>query len=319
MTQSYARPVDMGQNVFMIDLYEQGQPCRTAGYLIMDKQLTLVETGSARSHEALLSGLFALGLTPQDLRYVIVTHVHLDHAGGAGQLMEKATNATLVVHPRGAKHMIDPSKLWSGAAQVYGDLLSPLFGSVVPVPSSRVLIKDHEETLNIGERTLTFYDSPGHAKHHFTIFDPAASVLYAGDALGIHYQKCFTGFDFEWLLPSTSPVDFDPEAIHHTANMLKKVPFQWVYHGHFGKSGKEEAIEATERGGDAMAKWIEEAYEPGMSESQLFALFRAWLTEYLAQQGYKVPSDLSALQGDIMLDSMGLLFYEERRRRSLSK
>src|SRR5579875_3995035 len=159
-------PVYLGYDVWQIDLLEQQRPYRTAGYLIKDDKLTLIETGSGASHNALLAGLAALDVTPTDLSYVIVTHVHLDHAGGAGQLMEKATNAKLIVHPRGAKHMVDPTRLWEGAKHVYQERVTELFGSVQPIPESRVMVKHHGEELSIGQRTLTFFDSPGHAKHH---------------------------------------------------------------------------------------------------------------------------------------------------------
>lgn len=298
----------------MIDLLEQNQPCRSCAYLILDEKITLIETGSAKSHDILLEAMANVGVRPEDLSYVIVTHVHLDHVGGAGQMMERAVNAQLVVHPRGARHVIDPSKLWAGTVQVYGDRTAELFGSVQPVPEERVLIRNHLDTLNIGKRTLTFYDSPGHAKHHFTILDPVNDALYAGDAVGLRYRKCFSGWDFEWVMPSSSPVDFDPEAVHQTCAMLREVPFTWVYHTHFGASPKDEAIAGTERGADAMAELIHRVWEPGIQLETVMDAFRAWLVDYLNEQGHRPGSNLGVLDFDVTLDSMGLMYYEEKRR-----
>lgn len=307
-------PENMGHGVTLIDLLEQGVPCRTGAYLIQDEKLTLVETGSATSHEPLLHGLDQLGVKPEDLDYVIVTHVHLDHAGGAGQLMQLAKKAQLVVHPRGARHMIDPSKLWNGAKQVYGDRLQSLFGPMVPVPERQVLVRNHGETLDIGGRTLTFYDSPGHAKHHFTIHDPVSHALYAGDAVGVRYRSGFTGWDFEWVMPSTSPIDFDPLAIHQTMNLLETLDFDWVYHAHFGKSPKAEAIAHTRRCGDQMAKLIADVYHPGIQATDVISALRTWIVEDLRAQGHHPGTDIEVLDVDVILDALGLIYYEEKRR-----
>jgi glyoxylase-like metal-dependent hydrolase (beta-lactamase superfamily II) len=310
------KPIEMGHDVWMIDLMERDQPCRSGAYVILDEKPTLIETGSAKSHERLIQGLRQLGLSPADLAYVIVTHVHLDHAGGAGHMMQAATNAQLVVHPRGARHMINPTRLWEGARAVYGSQLEAYFGSILPVPEARVLIRQHEETLSIGRRTLTFYDSPGHAKHHFTILDPVSDALYAGDALGIRYRTCFTGWDFEWVLPSTSPVDFDPDAVHRTAAMLAELPFQWVYHTHFGRSPKEEAIRDTVRGADAFAELIARVYQPGIDPETVMNALRAWIRDDLIRQGYRPGDDIEVLDIDVVLDALGLIHYEQRRRQA---
>jgi len=308
------KPVQLSPDLWQIDLMEQGLPCRTAAYLILDEKPTLIETGSALSHATLVQGMAQVGIAPADLAYVIVTHVHLDHAGGAGHMMQQAANATLVAHPRASRHMIDPSRLWQGAQSVYGEQLPKLFGSILPVPEERVLIRNHEETLNIGKRTLRFFDSPGHAKHHFTILDEVERALYAGDAVGIRYRKCFTGWDFEWVLPSTSPVDFDIEAIHRTLDMLQKVDFDTVYHAHFGASPKDYAIAETKRCSDAFAHLIEQVYRPEISVDEVIDHLRRWVATDLLQQGHQV-GDMGVLDMDMFLDAMGLMHYQSRRAR----
>lgn len=313
MEQRRTTPIQIDTNLWMMDLMEQNRPSRSAAYVIMDENVTLIETGSSLSHDLLIDGLAQMGVKPTDLRYVIVTHVHLDHAGGAGQMMEKAKNAKLVVHPRGARHMIDPSRLWQGASSVYGDKIGELFGSVVPVPEEQILVMNHLDTLNIGERTLTFYDTPGHAKHHFSIHDPVADAVFAGDAAGIRYRKEFTGWDFEWVMPSTSPIDFDPVAVRNTMNLLREVPFKWVYHTHFGRSPKEEALADTERCAIEMGALIEQVYQPGTSMEEVVAALRNWVIADLKIRGKQAGNDIEVLDLDIILDSLGLMHYAEQK------
>ncbi|MCY0887595.1 MAG: MBL fold metallo-hydrolase [Alicyclobacillaceae bacterium] len=312
-TSSQATPESFGHDVYAIDLLEQGQPYRTAAYVILDDHPTLIETGSAASHETLLQGLKSLGLEPKDLAYVIVTHVHLDHAGGAGQMMAKASAAKLVVHPRGARHMADPSKLWAGAASVYGDRVTSLFGSVQAVPEDKILIRDHLDTLDIGQRSLTFFDSPGHAKHHFTILDESSDALFAGDALGIRYRTGLTGWNFEFILPSSSPVDFDPDAVHSTMEMLRKYPFQSVYHAHFGKSPREEAMYHTERAARAFEHLILSTYHDNLTPEAVAQSLRDWIRDDLKAQGY-TPGDMAVLDIDVLVDALGLLHFAKKHR-----
>jgi glyoxylase-like metal-dependent hydrolase (beta-lactamase superfamily II) len=306
-------PESLGNNIWLLDLMEQGCRQRTGAYLIRDEQVTLIETGAATSHNALVEGLDQLGLTPSDLNYVIVTHVHLDHAGGAGQLMSIAPNATLVVHPRGARHMKDPSRLWAGAGVVYGERLLQLFGSVMPVAEDRILVRDHLDTLNLGQRTLTFYHSPGHANHHFTILDPVSDALFSGDALSIRYRRQYTGWGFEWIMPSTSPIDFNPDFVRHTVDMLMDVPFSTVYHTHYGPSPKRKACEATVTYAMAMADWIHAAYAKHASTDELVDAYRAWYIQQLREAGYSPGADTHPLDTDVVLNTLGLIHYEKQR------
>ncbi|GMA62246.1 hypothetical protein GCM10025859_26860 [Alicyclobacillus fastidiosus] len=218
-----------------------------------------------------------------------------------------------MVHPRGARHMADPSKLWAGATQVYGDKTEALFGGVVPVPTEHILVREHEETLSIGRRTLQFFDSPGHAKHHFTILSEVDRALFAGDAVGIRYPTEFTGFPFEFIAPSSSPIDFDPVAVHQTLDMLLTLPFDWVYHAHFGKSLKLEAIDHTRRLADAFAAVIERIYSPDIETQTVVAELRRLIADDLERQG-KTALDLRVLDIDVVLDALGLVYYEKKRR-----
>lgn len=315
---AYPKPTEVRDGVFLIDLMEGGRPFRTGAYLILDDEPTLIETGSAASHAALLSGMSEIGISPSDLAYIAVTHVHLDHAGGAGHMMALAPQAKLLVHPRGARHMQDPSRLWNGAKAVYGAATEQLFGEPVPIEGERIQIQEHETSVEIGKRTLTFFDSPGHASHHFTILDPVADALYAGDAVGIRYRHEFTNLPFEFVMPSSSPVDFDPAAVHRTVNMLRALPYSSIFHTHFGESPKAEALEQTDRLADLFANVIDETYRDGIEAREVAEALEIRVRNRLQQDGHPV-TNFSSIHADFEIDAMGLIYFEERRRRKASQ
>src|SRR3954451_9760488 len=176
----------IGPGVVELDTLLGGWERVTAGYLIEGPEPVLVETGSQSSVDALLAALAELGVGATDLAGVAVTHIHLDHAGGVGDVARAFPNATVYVHEKGARHLVDPERLVSSAAMVYGDLLDSLYGRLDPTPADRVHVLADGETIPIdANRTLTTVDSPGHAKHHLALHDSETGLLFAGDAVGV--------------------------------------------------------------------------------------------------------------------------------------
>ncbi|TRM11268.1 MBL fold metallo-hydrolase [Lentibacillus cibarius] len=242
------QPIRLDERIHLIDAFDLDVPERTGTYVIDEDELTLVETGPSPSVKYIKKGLGELGFSLEQVKYIIVTHVHLDHAGGAGLLLQDCPNATIVIHPKGARHLVNPKKLAAGARAVYGDSFSDLFDPIVPVPEDRLLVKDDGETLNIGDNcTLKFLDTPGHARHHFCIYDPISNGLFTGDTVGIRYQQLVRdGIDF--FLPSTSPNHFDPSAMHASINRIRHMNLDRIYFGHFGMTEKvnEALIQVSE-------------------------------------------------------------------------
>lgn len=196
----------IGPGVIQIDTLLGGWEQVTAGYLIEGPEPVLVETGSQSSVPALLAALEALGVGAADLAGVAVTHIHLDHAGGVGDVARAFPNATVYVHEKGARHLADPTRLVDSAARVYGELLDRLYGRLDPTPSERIHVLEDGEEIRVGPtRTLTTVDSPGHAKHHLALHDSESGILFAGDAVGVRLP------DAGVLRPSTPPPDFDLE------------------------------------------------------------------------------------------------------------
>lgn len=194
----------IADGVIEIDTLLGGWERVTAGYLIEGPAPVLVETGSQSSVPYLLAALAEHGVEPDGLAGIAVTHIHLDHAGGVGDVARAFPNATVYVHEKGARHLADPSRLVRSAALVYGDLLDSLYGRLDPTPAERIHVLADGEDIVVGPgRVLTTVDSPGHAKHHLALHDSGSGILFAGDALGVRLP------DAGVLRPATPPADFD--------------------------------------------------------------------------------------------------------------
>jgi glyoxylase-like metal-dependent hydrolase (beta-lactamase superfamily II) len=232
---------DLGNGVYCVDT-GFGRARMAACYLVTaGNAAAFIDTGTAYTVPSLLALLKHLGLTPEQVRYVIPTHVHLDHAGGSGQLMAACPNATLVVHPRGAPHVIDPSKLAAGATAVYGEAVFRRdFGSLEPVAENRCVRAADGQAFSLNGRELVFIDTPGHANHHGCIWDAQTRGFFTGDTFGIAYPEFHTDRG-PWLFAPTTPVAFDPPAWHRSIDRLMAFAPDRMYLTHFGE------IPATER------------------------------------------------------------------------
>lgn len=224
----------LGHGIYAIDTGFE-RPHFDAAYLLVEQgRAVFVDTGANAALPRLLEALAHAGVEPAAVEHVIVTHVHLDHAGGAGLLMQHLPRATLVVHPRGARHMRDPKALVDGARAVYGtDVVTQAYGDVQPVPAHRVLESHDGMVLTLAERTLTLIDTPGHAKHHHCVWDARSRGWFTGDTFGLSYPECDAP-QGRYLLPTSSPVQFDPDALRHSVGRLLARHPTRMYLTHFG-------------------------------------------------------------------------------------
>ncbi len=238
--------------VLEIDTLLGGWQRVTAGYLVEGPAPVLVETGSQSSVPVLLDALAALGLGPQDLAGVVVTHIHLDHAGGVGDVARAFPEATVYVHEKGARHLADPTRLVDSAAQVYGPLLDSLYGRLEPTPAERLHVLADGEEIRVGpDRVLVAVDSPGHAKHHVGLHDSASGILFAGDAVGVRLP------DAGILRPSTPPPDFDlDQALHSLRRFAERRP-SGIALAHYGLLPEPQELLAEAEG--TLRQWAETA------------------------------------------------------------
>ena len=228
--------VPFEHGIYAIDTEFAGTRQMDASHLIVDNgEAAFVDVGSNFSVPILLAALARLGIRREQVRFVCITHVHLDHAGGAGSIMQALPQATLVVHPRGARHMIDPSALYEGARQVYGtETMKKHYGELIPVPAERLLEVHDGDTLPLGNRTLTFLDTPGHALHHYCIHDAKANVIFAGDTFGISYRSLDSD-QGPFIFPAATPVQFDPPRAHDSVDRLCALEPDAIYLTHFSQ------------------------------------------------------------------------------------
>lgn len=211
------------------------RPGLAASWIVRGRDgAAVIETGSARSVPRILDGLAAHGLRREDVSHVVVTHVHLDHAGGAGALMRELPRAKLVAHPRGARHLVDPAKLAAGTMAVYGEArFRELYGELVPVAAERVIEAGGGFTLDLGGRPLRFLDAPGHARHHFVVLDETSRGWFTGDTFGLSYRETDSAKG-PFLFPTTTPVQFDPDAFHATIDRMIAARPERMYLTHYG-------------------------------------------------------------------------------------
>lgn len=238
----------IGDGVVEIDTLLGGWEKVTAGYLIEGPDPVLVETGSQTSVPALLAALESLGVGADDLAGVAVTHIHLDHAGGVGDVARAFPNATVYVHEKGARHLADPTRLVESASRVYGHLLDDLYGRLDPTPASRLhVLADGEEVAVSPSRVLTTVDSPGHAKHHLALHDSQSGILFVGDAVGVRLPEAGL------LRPSTPPPDFDlDQAVTSMRRFAARRP-AGIALAHYGLVPDHESI--LEEAEDTLQRW----------------------------------------------------------------
>jgi glyoxylase-like metal-dependent hydrolase (beta-lactamase superfamily II) len=241
-------PQRLGDGVFAVDT-EHVRREADASYLIVDGgRAAFVDTGTHRSVPNLLAALRALDIDVERVDYVLLTHVHLDHAGGAGALMASLPRARVVVHPRGAPHLTDPAKLLAAAKTVYGDeVFAAQFGEAVAIPAERIATVADGERLAFGPRTLEFLHTPGHTLHHICIFDRDTRELFTGDTFGVSYRDSDTAAG-SFIFATTSPSQFDPEQLRASVSRLAALEPRCAYLTHYGRV---EAIAKLARDLDA--------------------------------------------------------------------
>lgn len=303
------------ENVYVIDCHDLKMEERTGSYILTENDLTLIETSASPSVPYIKEGLQQLGYSLSDVRYIIVTHIHLDHAGGAGLLLEQCPHATVIVHPKGKRHLNDPSRLIAGAKQVYGDKFSSLFDPIIPISEERLQTMDDKETLTIGKDcTLTFFDSPGHANHHFSIYYPKVNGIFSGDTLGIRYPSLLKD-GVELYLPSTSPNQFNPEKMLDFIQKCKDLNIEHIFFGHFGVSSNPNEVYKQ------ITYWVEEFVQSGkkgFTEGKDFVeqvnitnedlLYK--VTNQLKEKGMNSHHPVfEIIKMDIEVSAMGLIDY----------
>jgi glyoxylase-like metal-dependent hydrolase (beta-lactamase superfamily II) len=293
-----------------IDTAMFGRPRLTSAYLIDADRPALIETGPTTSVHSVRDGLDSLGIGPGDLAHIVVTHIHLDHAGGAGALAPHFPSATVWVHERGAPHLADPGRLVASAARIYGEgRLRELFGPVHPVPADRLRPMTDDDRIDLGGRDLRVLYTPGHAGHHVALLDSRSRGVFVGDALGVFLP------DVGVLRPATPPPEFDLELAVASVERIRDVDPSVVLFSHFGPS--PDVLELCERSIDRLRGWTA-AVEEAMAETDRLPEIVARLQASTASLDVTEAGDLDAVRYEFLssyeMNALGILRYLQRRR-----
>jgi hydroxyacylglutathione hydrolase len=301
---------DYGHGICAVDsVYDRR--LQTAIHLLIEGgRAAVIDTGTAHAVPHVLAALEAKGVAPAQVDYVILTHVHLDHAGAAGQLMARFPNARLTVHPRGARHVVDPSRLLAATVAIYGaEQTRRIYGEILPVARERVVETPEGATLRLAGRELLFLDAPGHARHHVVVRDGASGHVFAGDTFGLSYRELDQdGRQFSF--PTTSPSQFDPAALHRSIDRMLSLEPGVLYVTHFGRLTNLTVLAADlHRLIDAHAELGERHRRAGAERKRL--LMEGVSAIVLAErerQGWPLPSEkvLEVFALDIELNAQGL-------------
>jgi glyoxylase-like metal-dependent hydrolase (beta-lactamase superfamily II) len=288
-----------------------------ASHLIVHRgRAAFVDTGTALAVPHLLAALEAKGVARDAVDWVFLTHIHLDHAGGAGALLERLPNARVAVHPRGAAHIADPAKLIGATRKVYGDAVyERLYGDIRPVPAERLVVTEDGARHELAGRRFEFLHTPGHALHHQAIVDPAAGAVFAGDTFGVSYRE-FDVDGREFILPATTPTQFDPEQLHGSIDRVVALAPRAVFLTHYSR-----VVDIARLGADLHA--AVDAYvtlarrhraDPAREARLCEAIFD-WHSAALDAHGYagSVATRHALLDDDIALNVQGLLGWLDRR------
>jgi len=288
-----------------------------AAYLLEEQgRAAFIDTGTNYSVTHLLATLAQKNIAVSQVDYVILTHIHLDHAGGAGQLMQALPNAQLVVHPRGMRHMVDPSRLVEGVTAVYGQArFQSLYGDILGVDMARIIQATDQTVLDLAGRELLCLDTPGHAQHHICIWDAQSQSMFAGDTFGVSYPE-FHRDGCSFIFPTTTPVQFDPGALHASIKRLLSYAPQQIYLTHYGavRSHIVEIADDLHALIDGFVVLVREASESKNRESELIEQMQRLLWQRLQDQNYTLSQAdfYQRLEHDIQLNVQGLLCWWDK-------
>ena len=316
MPGQHAQTTILDEGITAIDT-EYARPLQDASHLIVEGGgAAFVDTGVNSSVPMLIDALAQQNLDVGDVEFVFLTHIHLDHAGGAGSLMQHLPNARCIIHPRGAPHMIDPAKLIAGTEAVYGkQKMREVYGDIRPIDANRIEIAEDEQWFTLNGRSMQALHTEGHARHHYVLHDPQSKGVFTGDSFGVSYRELDTAVG-ETVFPTSTPVHFDPAEAHKAVDRIMACEPQQVYLTHYSRvrnldrlaSDMHEGIDAYV----AMAR--KHQYDDHRTESLQTSMFE-YFVQKLTEHGYTGDREMmrSVLDIDVDLNAQGLKVWLDRQ------
>jgi len=312
MSGSVPRLTKFADGITAVDT-EYVRPQMDASHVVVSgSRAAIVDTGPNSSVPLILAALAELGIERDAVDYLFLTHVHLDHAGGAGGLMRELPNATAVLHPRGAPHMADPTLLIEGTRAVYGpELYSQLYGEILPIPRERIAIAQDGQRFEVGGRVFECIHTPGHALHHHSIVDHGATSVFTGDTFGISYRE-FDTAQGPWIMPTTTPTQFDPGQLKASIVRLMQFRPRRLYLTHYSEVG--QCARLANDMYEAIDDYVRIARASGVDPARMRFSLRDWAHAGLRDHGCKMDIDaIDAILGkDYELNAAGLATWLTR-------
>jgi len=312
MDQSLPRLTKFADGITAVDT-EYVRPQMDASHVVVEAaRAAIVDTGPNTAVPLILAALAELGVERDAVDYLFLTHVHLDHAGGAGELMRALPNATAVIHPRGAPHMVDPARLIAGTRAVYGDeLYSKLYGEILPIARERIVIAQDGQRFELAGRVFECVHTPGHALHHQAIIDHGAVSIFTGDTFGLSYRE-FDTAQGPWIMPTTTPTQFDPGQLKGSIVRLMQYRPRRLYLTHYS-----EVTHCARLANDmyeAVDDYVRIARSAGFDLARMRFELRNWAHNSLRDHGCGMGIDAidSILGKDYELNAAGLAAWLER-------
>lgn len=309
MPQQVAQTTDVGDGIVAVDTHYM-RPLLDASHLILDSgRAAFVDTGTNASVPLLLDALRQRDVDPGEVDYVFLTHVHLDHAGGAGALMQALPNARCAIHPRGSRHMAEPSKLIAGTQAVYGKRKAfELYGDIVPIDADRIVEVQDEQWLEFGSRQVQALHTEGHARHHYCLYDPASEGVFTGDSFGISYRELDTAAG-EFIYPTTTPPHFDPVEAHKAVDRIVGLDPKRLYLTHYSRV--DDVVRLAANMHECIDGFVFIAQKHRHRDNRLESIqadMFDYLCERLAAHGFAGDRDAmwSVIEFDVVLNSQGL-------------
>jgi glyoxylase-like metal-dependent hydrolase (beta-lactamase superfamily II) len=299
--------LNLNNGIYQIDAHYVAEGIAGIYIIVENGKCAIIETGTTHSLTHILKGLKALNLTVKDVLFVIPTHIHLDHVGGASVLLEYCPNAQLVVHSFGEKHMIDPSKLIEGTKAVYGEeKFQQLYGEIKPIEKNKIIALQNGE-INLNGRILKIIDTPGHANHHFCIFDIKSEGVFTGDTFGVAYPQLSTN-NIPFVFATTTPVQFNPDKLLDSIDKICLLQPKYFYLTHFGKVTHSVSFVTQLKNSILAFKDI------ALNSDNLTKDLQIYLLEKLKQSNCPLSIDeqKKIIKADIFLNAQGLKIWMSR-------
>jgi len=308
------RVIDQGSGIVTIDTGYQRKGLVASHLVEQGDHYAFVDVGTSSCLQQIRDVMQVMAIKPEQVKYIMVTHVHLDHSGAAGVLMRECPEAQLVVHPRGARHMIDPAKLIAGATAVYGEeMLKKTFGEIIPVEADRVIEVVDEQVLSLNGRQLLFLDTPGHARHHYCVYDEVSNGFFTGDTFGLAYAPLAVDGE-SFIFPTTTPIQFDPAALLKSIKRLISFNPEKMYLTHFGCVYNPDVLaEHLMRQVEAfvdIAQSVKHIPEQNCHE-HIYHAMKQLLLQNLQDFGCKLSEGviLECMEMDLQLNTQGLCYW----------